>query len=225
MQNKIIERLKKMLAMADTAAENPHEAANAARMAASLMEEHNITHAHIIATELNKGCGLAESITKKGFLKFPLYRQSIAINVAKLHDCFCNFQWSNGFKYIRFYGYKDDVEISVWLYDYIVVEIQRLFKSTRKRGDDSKYKADFNTGAATIIKERVAEIIADRKTRETSTGKGLVVLKSTKIIEVYGGPDYKYTRTTARPESDGVKAGYEAGYEAGKDIGFNKQID
>ena len=115
---KILDRIRKLLAMSkDTS--SPNEAAIAARRAEAMMRKHNIEEADAILENLDD-----ESIVKAGsntgYKTLPEWQSILSVQVAKLMDCECRAYLDYRRKTITFLGQREDAQVAVWIFEYLV---------------------------------------------------------------------------------------------------------
>lgn len=239
---RVIERIKKMLALAENAASAPNEAATAARMAESLMRKHNIDMAEIITKELASGEGLVREFAIDDFdhasNKYPQWLNFLAVAISKMFDCHVTLGWTGrhtGGKAcvnIQFFGYRDDVAISKWMFSYLIHEINRLadrYWEVRKvtaqhDGSTAKLvKKNYREGASTTICARIDEIVSKRaeELKSDSVSTALVVVKRKAVEEEFG--EFKYNSTQRKGEYDGQA--YNQGRHDGKNINLSRPLE
>ena len=132
-----LEKVRKLLAIANDARGNENECANAARMADSIMRKWQIDNADVIMEELNSAESFAEGFCpvnpdERGGHKFkevPSWTSTIALVCAQMHDCIAHIINTPQGKKIRFQGFATDVEVCGWVYSFLIREIWRLSKA------------------------------------------------------------------------------------------------
>lgn len=204
---------RKIKACLDRAAANsgasPNEAATAARMAQAMMKKYNLEASDIIFKDLQDkaNCELrwVRATTRKNAPRrnddTPLWAQILAQPVADLFDCQANMRKVNlrqGLcSVIAFYGYKVDVEVCAWTYEYLIDCVRRLGREYEDRADalaanggaKSNREAldSFRFGCASEIANRVHQLVLQKKREEAGhkTGTALVVSKRQAIVEAF----------------------------------------
>jgi hypothetical protein len=211
------------------------EAATAMRMASELMEEHNISEADLIIEEIKGTDGLVEGTMGMAFdTKMPQWMLSMSYAAAKLYDCEVKCVWdADGKIRVKLFGYKFDVEMANWTFGFVSQQmgkaaidyasnegIDEWSKKKQYKVAQRKVIADFLSGAASGISQRVAQILAERKrAREASGGdsRALMVV-NTKAVEIrkkWGQFNYGVGR--GGPASNAYSAGRRAA--AGMNLG------
>lgn len=141
MNDKIIERIAKLLEVAShgsndrAGARNEHEAANAAAMAQELMQAHDLDMATVSAhvdKRTGGGTGIVEqprvTLRKKG--KPGSWKVELFQTVGRTSDCWVYIDpartWWDTTGYMI--GRKQDVEMAMYVYEFLVRELERLQK-------------------------------------------------------------------------------------------------
>ncbi|EED31280.1 conserved hypothetical protein [gamma proteobacterium NOR5-3] len=231
---KLIERVRRLLAMAADVA-SPHEAAIAARRAAVLMAEYNLDHASIMLHD-----GIEDRITEqrvdREFGRAPRWYSLLSVPVAKLYDCESRDQFNAETLryYTEFVGVDNDVLVATYVHDYLVSEIERLAKRYRaSTGSDRRAMNDFRLGASVEITRMLKDMAADRhdeadlsgsdsadETEKHTAANQLSVLKSNLIREKYNiayeSVTYRFRRSASyeRGREEGAKVSIRAGVKA-----------
>lgn len=214
---KVMIKIKKLLAMAEHKTSNPNEAARAATMAAKMMSEYQLERADIIKAELNEGGGLTDdNISDQSYIKWPVWMQGLAISTARLFECQVKFKRVEGTrkKILRVMGYEADVQMVKWMFDFIYTDLNRqavrAMKESTSGAHGGHVKASFLQGAATTIKSRFATIIDERMKEYASDCTSLMVVKSKAVEEKYGMSKYR-NRLGSRVDYTAFSAGQQAG--------------
>lgn len=205
---KVIERVRKLMALATSS--NEHEAAAAAAKAQELMLKYNLQMAQL--EEKPEDVAVQNYFDKDGS---ATWRKQLMATIAK--TCLCRIvigeAWgAKGRKWILF-GEPANVEVALYLYEYLSGEIIRL----SPRPMSTSYSNAFRHGATATIQRK---LLADFKDFETATEQttALVVVKdalvAAKVAEVF--PKLGKGR--------GVAARDYYGYQAGRDAGQGVQI-
>ena len=219
-KDKVINRIKKLLAMAGDVS-SPNEAAIAASRARKLMDEYQIS-----LDDLQESDGFGVTSTNKSYTYRPKWMSILAPAVAKFNDT----QALGAEGRIVFRGFETDVFLSLSMYEYLVKTITRLCKEYMRECGYSHYHASvgdpFKYNAAKAVCEKIRELIKERKTVQTSTGKDLVIIKKDLVEQKFGAVKYvkskkEDTRFSFNPH---IANAAMAGYEAGKRIPLNTQV-
>lgn len=230
--DKILARIKKCLAIAeDNNNNNAEEAAVAANMAAKLMEKYQIDESEVILEDLKSSDSVGEeTIDDVAHISWPLWLQGLIIICADLYECKAMFikDPSSKQKKVKIVGYKLDVTVSVWTFNYLRRELERLAKLEIKKVKSVAYvdinpktvKNSFLKGAISSIKQRVNEILEERKHSVNENCTSLVVAKQAAIAEKYGDIGYKKDKSFSVDDHF-----YVQGKEAGNSVNINRPID
>lgn len=215
-QDKIIQRIKKLLSMAEDVS-SPNEAMIAARRARSLMDKHQITKDDIATTEDNQ---FLESIAKRQTSVRKQWLLNLWSAAGMLNDCEPVVSGSPFVKYM-FRGFKADSIVAKLTMDYLVETCDRCCAKSTAFGLSEKNF--FRLGFSEAVQERVREILKERAKLKTSKGKGLIVSKHDSIVAHFGDLPTLKQRETREPTYDELEA-YEDGWENGNKVGLDKQV-
>src|SRR5437660_4654262 len=216
MEERILERIQKLLALTEARGATPEEAASAAAKAQALLFEHHLTMARV---EVNGHNGeKKEGYDKTDFL-LNATRFSLSWHRCLLTGiCEANFAeaiYGNGAKaYII--GRKSDVEVIVYLYQYLSREIERLADLTRRQEgvlkNKGRWKVSFCYGAAITIKERLNETQATQAAASPAS-QALVVMTAEDLAKAVSGyfPRLRQLRGGRISNTDGYYRGQTAG--------------
>jgi hypothetical protein len=228
---KLLERVRKLLALAGNNA-NENEAAAAAEKAQALLVEHNLSMLDIdnLADDETKDIGVDNSIITSS----NPWRRPLAVQVAKLYFCEYFYSSTRGSKNIHsFVGKKHNIEVAKMMFMYLLEAIDRLAREGAKGlpiKEQSPYRVAFRGACTKRLCQRIMERIEAAKRGEIkseTTGSNLPALASmydrsqnalTKYIEKnVGGMRMKRTSLSTHLHSKGASDGYAAGNRIGLD--------
>lgn len=220
-RKKILDRIKKLLAMADDAS-SPNEAAIAARRAKKLMNEYSVTHADVIAGHMTLD-DFVEGTAGPDYRSYPAWMQHLAVSVAKYSDC--NARWDytpRARKVIKFQGEATDLELARYLFTYLIRTIERL---TKEAGLSWPAERDsFKRGAVSEISTTLERMKAEERAWfEDSTRKNALVLVDKKVAlrkQKFGVARYGKSSSSA---SDGTA--YYGGQAAGRGVSIRRGVN
>lgn len=219
-RKKILERIKKLLAMADDAS-SPNEAAIAARRAKKLMDEHNVTHADAIAGHMTLD-DFVEGQAGPDYRRYPAWMQHLAVSVARYADC--NARWDytpRARKVIKFQGEASDLELARYLFTYLIRTIDRLCAEAQigwPAGRDS-----FKRGAVSEISKKLEAMKAEEKAwfADPTRQKALVVVDKKLAMRKQKFGVAKYGKSSSAA-SDGTA--YMGGKAAGAGVSIRRGV-
>lgn len=215
----VIAKVRKLLALASNAGAAPNEAATAARQAQALMKKHNLEQSDVIFKELKDTSNMemqwVRATTRKNAprpnLDTPLWAQVIAGPCADLFDCQVNIRRAvlkqGACSIVAFYGYKTDLTVCVWTYEYLLDCVRRLGREFEERAEQlaraghassNRESLDaFRVGCATEIAARLQALVEQKRQEErgNSTSTALVVSKRAAVEEAF--PDQPFGRCDA----------------------------
>jgi hypothetical protein len=217
--DRVLNRLRKMLAMANDKA-NIHESAVAAAMAEKLMRKYQIEMADVLAgdegftardvNEEFEWCGNGDDAWK-GW---------IAIGVAKLNECEVTFRGHKISKGYLFIGIGPDPAVAAEMFKYLTRETSRLCKMAKlpNRGAMNS----FMKGCGSELADRLKELREQRQAefQASAGGKALVIHKQA-LMEAAG---WKVTYRTGGKMHTSDWSAFNSGRAAGAGINLNDQI-
>lgn len=218
----VMRRVRKLLAIAEDSRADSNEAAAAARMAESVMRKYQIEHAEVLMASLNAGKDdiFAEAFVS-GALKEDGRAESVkawaswlAVGVANLNDCQARFAWTPELgKCLRFTGYAADVQISQYMYEFIVRAMISAANQYRKDTVCNRAEANsFRQGYIVACYNQLKRALADKKQEmaQQSTSRALVLVKSQAVAKHFGEVTYSKGKTRSR-QGDAYQDGKEQG--------------
>lgn len=212
---KVFDRVQKLLSLANNNP-NENEAAAAAAMAARMMKKYQIDHADLVEEELKtkNGSVIRDMMDDPRYkVRLPLWYTTLGINVARVMDCHVRTVMqsrSDPSPVFAVYGYDKDVQVTKWLFKYVLEQIEKLCtKSWNEVGrvsllNDGKavnpsttrrWKDNYRFGAVCRVIETIEQVYAketepedakDSTPSQETTGSALVELKQALITEKFG---------------------------------------
>jgi len=211
-QDKILDRIRKLLLLAEDSS-SPNEAAIAAQRARALMDKYQVTEMDISTLTTD---GFSEDFLGNPTKRMPKYLNFLVVQVAKLNDCKAVYRQTLSGKDILFQGLKGDTICCIEMMKYLMNEMNRQAKNIKGR----KEKNQFKKGFSIAVMNKIKEILTERDKIKTSNGKGLVVLKMALVNKHFGKPNYKKSAFTYTDSY-----AYEQGYNAGSKTSLNRQVN
>jgi len=205
--NKLLERIKNLLAMAKDVS-SPEEAMIAARRARQLMDKHQVEEFDL---EQAIPSDFGDEVYESG-MKTRLKPLSVlGVAIAKYNDCQATYSGAN----ILFKGFKADTVIAVDMMKYIVkvmYSLSKEMKLTRAKGNG------FRQGFASGVAEQVTYLLEERGKITLATGTSLVICKKQLVAQEFGTARYTTSSATCKDIS-----AFETGRSIGKNINLAKQ--
>ncbi len=173
-QDKIIDRIKKLMRLAESS--NANEAANAAGQAQRLMEEHRIDQA-VLDLGDEEPEGDDEPIVDHGNApltvsgRMPQWKVSLSVALASANACRCYVGWKwDSAKHAHkrtlcLVGRPSDVATVSYLFGYLSKEIDRLTR-LNARGRGRTWANSYRLGAVAAIRKRLRE--ANKEARDNA---------------------------------------------------------
>lgn len=235
---KIIERIRRLLAMANDTS-SPHEAGIAARRVQKLMEEYNLHNVESILSDLEDDANVGqETVTnfkvagrsKKAAKECPPWVGRLSIAVARLFDCEVRITSAEPLTGVRgsvalaFYGYKTDLEVCKWTFEYLLNEVRRFNRQASKQygKGNRELLGDYRLGLVNGILQVIKEAAREKelaKQAVTSTGTSLMVVKHDAIAKKFG--EFRYG--VARGKRVNATA-WEHGVSDGKSVNLSRPL-
>lgn len=214
-------RIAKLLAIAEDDRADSNEAAAAAAMAAKIMAKFQLENADVVRRDLDDaasfGTEVVAGVMKAGKghkpTKVPGWAQWIAVSVAWLHDCEVRSAFTPELgACLRFFGYKHDVELARWTYEYLLTQTIRSCRRFQSEAKRSKPESNsYRLGFVNALCASVRRADEARKAEAASNSRALVVLKKDALVKQFGNFSYGKSKSTAPSESSAYGRGREDG--------------
>jgi len=220
---KILLKIKKLLALSESS--NINEAASATSMASKMMTKYNIELSDTILNESNENIS-EETIKQKSVRNIPKWKQWIAIAAGELYECKTRIIQNEYGLSLSVLGFKQDVQMAIWTYEYLENEINRLcgeeIKVDKLTGRlATQFKRSFKRAASSAIYSKIKKMIIEKNTSYEASGcKGLVISKEKMIAEKFGKIEYKKQRNSLKYEA----YAHSRGHAAGSNININVKL-
>ena len=217
--NPIIEKIKKLLALANSS--NEHEAALAASHAQRLLSEHNLAMADIEAAQRPDRADRVEANVSK---TLPKWLRILSAGVSAAFDCQAVHYPSTG--KLVFIGVGADVQIAAYTFAYLERTARRLcagyLKEHVRSHEPSRHREllrqSYYLGAVTTISQRLSL----QKQQTPITPGALVPVKAGLIKKAMA--DIGVTRTIRSRKSYINSHAYNQGQDDGKQVGIQQGI-
>lgn len=233
----VLDKIRKLFNMANHATANEHEAANATKMAESLLRKHNLSMGDVTPEEAKSDI-LEGMFTEMKWTagKAPVWVMNVIIGVANAHDCFIvwrrastNDHWvAKSQSHLTFIGAELDVAVAMETFKYLYHTVIKLTDShfnsfPAPRGKARTEKNSYRLGMANRLYGRLNELAAEKKEEfeAATTGTSLVIVKKDAIADYLGG---SATYGTSTRQSRTSASSYAAGHSRGGSVSLNKQL-
>ena len=208
--NKILDRVRKLLAIAQDHRANPNEAAAAAQQAENIMRKFNIDNADVLLKEARMGEAEFDTVDVYALMKrnvdnghqpkkVPAWAGWLAVRVAKLNDCDVKITWADRGACIRFQGYKSDCQVAGWMYDYLLNAMINDLRAWQRAGSRTKVESnDFRNAHILAMCEKLKTLQEEREAamRTASASAGaLIVAKASAVAAHFGAVKYGKSRS------------------------------
>jgi len=182
---KIIQRVKNLLAMAEDAA-SPNEAAIAARRARALMDKHQIEKEDI-TSETSSAFG--ETCASKAPRAYE-WMKMLAASAANINDCQAIISRTGKGVSFEFRGFASDANIAAEMMNYFKAACEKALSETTIKGLGPKNS--FRYHFANSVLRRSVEIAKTRK-NGSDKGKQLIIMKK-QLVEQHFNDNLKKAR-------------------------------
>ena len=224
-ETSIVERIKKLLALATSSNEN--ESTAAAEKASVLLAQYNLGLADL-------GPNHQEEIDQSGVettSKFVTWKMMLLSGIAEANGCTGMRNTYSGSMFLV--GSSTNLIVCKHLYEYLSSAIEKRAKYRKGSGRGLAYLNAFRVGCATRLRQRLLEQKWEMEesgipgSADTAATPAIVVRSMfeknqqaiAKYLETLGGK--VKTRTGSQISSE---AGYNSGYEVGDKISLNQQV-
>jgi len=221
MDDKIINRVRKMLALSKDEAASEGERDNALRMAHATLAKYNLSMAAVDAPpEEARGSDVLR-------IRHRMWMVTVHNAVAKLF--FCHLFMSKRGQYIdmTFVGKESNITTAKDIATYLC---NSILKENKNQISDQSWLASFNKGAASRIYERCLDLRKEAdKAPEKATGTAIVLASLYKREEA-ANSDYirdvmKINLSTSKERRSNVHgSAYDAGRAYGGKLNLNRQV-
>lgn len=216
-QEKILERVKKLLALAGNN-NSEHEAAAAAAKAQELLLKHDLDMSMVEDSSVEVDDeGVHHTILEKNYVGARGILMK-AITDATMTECVSSDMGGNH-KMFHVFGKEANVEVAVYMYGYLIREINRL--SPKPLG--GRISNSFRLGAISTIRRRMMETFTEFQEASDQT-RALVVIHNAVAVrakEAYFDPS-SLTKGKRSPVNDA--RAYNAGKAAGEKIPLRRGL-
>lgn len=215
--DRIIEKVKKLLALASDPSAAPNEAETASRQAASLMAKYNLDLASLSQAELEAEWDITELSMpggrpgKKDPKEVPTWIGIMAYGV----KVYTRTRVIARGGYVLYRGPRQDCELAQWM-------LKALIDLAYKQSKASSDPHAFRNGFASAVQARFKAMAADRdQAEEGSTALVVVDKLRAKLDELYGAE--RTSKSRSRSSDEGYAAGSAAHLPTARPMAQNAQ--
>lgn len=226
--DKILDRIRKLLAMAEDSS-SPHEAAIAATRATKLMQQHNLNSADVRVTQGVSRDDTATQQADLGYGRIPAWYSMLLIPVAELHDCHVRYRRRQGKgpnpveTVAEFLGVDDDAQVCAYVFDFLCQQmdiLSRRYKNENpwaSRANTNDYRIGAAQGIVAVIKQMIRE--KHEAEIQVASGTELMIMKRDVVQQAFNVNYGKRTRKTRA--SSHMERGYVDGQNVRVSPGVN----
>jgi len=215
--DEVIERIRKLLALAGGSA-NEHEAAVAASCAADMMDRYHLERAQVeVGTGERVISPIEDEALGDGADRVVQWRLQLASALAKIHGC--RAYWCRG---VTMLGRRDDIRAIGYSYAYLSNEVDLLAeKAWQAQSDKARPRAWKNAFRVGCV-DRIAVRLREARQREAgpSSAAALAILRRDheEVETKWAAYLAEGTMQKASPATVSSHMGYTAGQEAGDGV-------
>lgn len=222
-----MDKIRKLLAMANDGRGNEQEAETAARQAEAMMRIYQVEAADIILEEIEKEDAFDRGLEAAYYgptdpRHIPASASGwvgvIAIGCGAAFTCKVDTVVTPQGVKVRFSGYSLDVQLCRWVFVYLCQTVYRLSTQNYKGKGATAAKA-FRSGAGGELQRRLFQIRDARNADNKLSGGTALVLydrKAQRVAEMFGEQKTKNSRASIRDQ-----AAFAHGQEEGKRVNIN----
>lgn len=223
--NKVLERIKKLLNLADASKNSsPEEAAAAASKVQELLFQYKLS---MSAVENHQSVVPEEYVKQDSTLRSNRntlgWHRALVFTLADTH--FCKALYLRGHHKMILIGKPHDIDIIEYLYDYLSKELERLAEEAirRERPFHTRgWRGYFCHGAVVTIRERLMQDMR-RREHESSQSTALVKVEKEGLTKAVNKMYPRLGKSTAY-SGGGGRPGFDQGKEAGRHVGLRKGV-
>lgn len=215
-KEKIVDKIRKLLALSESS--NEHEAMLAMENANKLLMKYNLEMSDISEIDLNE---MVEDNILSG-KRIMNYKSTLLNSIMRLNNCEMIIHNKIGKeKTIKALGRKHNIQVSISMYEWLTVTMDKLAKKERGVNLNS-----FKIGFAHSISQKVNEIIKERDKQKNEFDKNCtaLVVQEKALVKQFMRSQYPNVKTVSNNTSIRDQASYMAGRSAGQSISLNGQI-
>lgn len=223
----IIQKVKKMLDLAENDAATEGERENALRMAWAYIRKHNLDMDEVKSHTQEE---TREDLSDE-FYGRPWAKQ-LCKAVASMFFCKYYTSWTRNKNYTRhhFVGKTSNAVTAQLLSMYLISSIRKeAGKQMRAKGEGASYRNSFSLGASTDLRNRIYQLLKDKPAEDSGTGTSLVLvdvqkaeLEANEAFLKTQGVSLVTSKATLRGASDW--GAYTNGVGFAKGLSLNTQV-
>jgi hypothetical protein len=213
-KEKIADKIKKLLALSKS--DNEHEASLALANANKLLMKHNLEMKDL--EEIDLTCIVEEEVMSAG--RIMNYKSMMLNAVMGFNNCeILIHSITHGNKIIKAIGKKQNIDVSLSMYEYLMNTMERKMKVEKPRN-----KTSFRLGFSHSIAIKIKEIMQERNNSNNDVACTALVIQEKKMAKDFMHNKYKNLRTQRAKTSYRDRESFDSGVQAGNSTSLNSQI-
>ena len=219
-KDKILDKVKKLLALAES--DNENEAAAAAGAAQRLLLEHNLTISDVSKVTQEDATIEEKAVDVQG--RLSAWRLSLCEGVATALGCRVLISKGYGKTSLLIVGAPNDVCVAQVTYEYLIGVVDKLTRQNA-RGWGRTYANSYRQGIVARLQERLRaqtkQNKEELKEKATEVGTALVLRKEQNLSDYMN----KFKGTYRSGNSSLDYGAYSSGYQDGEGVSLNQQLE
>lgn len=224
-REKALDKVRKLMNLANNDAAEGNEVDNALRQAESLMKKFAIDMAEAVqqGKKLSFDWQEDNAYFGKGNKNSPIWYQWMAVAVAKFTDTICvgSYHFEHGAG-VKFRGNGEDVVFATWLIDSLKEQLRRATRDAKCGSPENR--ETFRKAFAHGVVRKITELREKRDAEMKATHGNALVVVNTKLVERdahFGGEKYR----TSKTRWTGDATTFNKGFTAGKNANVNRPVE
>lgn len=214
-KEKIADKIRKLLALSKSS--NEHEASLALAKANNLLMKHNMEMKDI-EDQIDMSSIVEEDVMEGG--RIMNWKSMMLKSVMDLNNCeLLLSSIRGGNKTIKAIGKKQNIEVSISMYDYLVKSMERKMKK-----DNPYDKPSFRLGFAHSICLKVRDIIRERENSKSDVECMALIVQEKQMAKDFMNDKYKNLRNQRSKSSYRDSDSFRSGVSAGNSTSLNGQL-
>jgi hypothetical protein len=220
--DKVLDKVRKLMALAKNDGATEGERDNAMRMAIALLAKHNLDEADLEVTETR------EQVVLEGYEY--AWARTISMSISELY--FCKYYMQRGTKFKHFFvGKTSNATTAQLMSEYVIKSLRKeAMQQMRKNQQNNAWALSFVKGAGDVIRSRCKEMIAASANEKKMKGNGTEIV----LASIYKSEMDENTRfineelglklRTSNSRQHRAGNGYHDGADYGRSVGLNTQV-
>ena len=215
-KEKITDKIRKLLALSKS--DNEHEASLALRNANKLLMKHNLEMKDI-EDQIDMATIVEEDVMSGG--RIMNWKSMMLKSIMDLNNCeLLISSIRRGTKTVKAIGKKQNIEVSVSIYHYLIIAMERKLSK-----DNPRNKQSFRLGFAHSISSKIREIIRERDNSNINVECTALVIQEKRMARDFMDSKYNNLVTQKSKSSYRDSGSFQSGMRAGQSTSLSSQLN